>query len=80
MFILLSYTSQNHLAGDGTAHSGLGPTSNINQKNAPQISLQASLMEAFFSVEVLSSQVTLVCVKLTRLFVCLFVCFLIVCM
>lgn len=32
---LLSYSNQNHLSGDGTAHSELGaPTSVLNQKNS----------------------------------------------
>ena len=43
----LSLTSQDHLPGNGTAHSGLGfPTSIANQEHLP--CLQAHLMEAFF--------------------------------
>ena len=45
----LSLTRQDHLPGNGTAHSGLGfPTSIANQEHLPQPCLQAHLMEAFF--------------------------------
>jgi hypothetical protein len=56
LLTLLSYTTQEYFLrhrewnGGSTTHSGLGPlTSIINQENALQSCLQASLMEAFFS-------------------------------
>jgi len=46
----LSYAAQDYLPKDGTTHSALGPplTSIINQENASQLCLQASLMEFVF--------------------------------
>lgn len=45
---LLSYSTQDHLTRSGTTHHRLGPlTSLINKENAPQVCLQANLMELF---------------------------------
>ena len=73
---LLAHSSASHSSGflitprGGTTHSGLGPPTNptsvINQENAPQTQLQASLMVEFVSGEGPSSQVTLACVELTK--------------
>lgn len=55
----------NHLPRAGTNHSGLG--SPINQENTPQMHPLANLMEAP-KYMVISSQVTLVGVKLTKIY------------
>ena len=54
----LSYRTQYHQPSDGPTHDGLGPPPSItNLENA----LQSHLMEAFFSVEAPSFQITLLC-------------------
>lgn len=60
---LAFYTAQKHLTGSGTTHSGLcPPTSIINQENG----LPGYSDGSIFSINVPSSQMTLVCVKLTK--------------
>ena len=45
---LVSYSTQDHLPRDSTAHSEMGPpTSLINQENVPQACSQVNLLEAF---------------------------------
>lgn len=68
MFRLLSYTTEDHLSRGGTSHSGRGPPISIlSQENAPQLCPRVNLMETIPQVRVLlESQVTLVCVKLTK--------------
>ena len=57
---LLSYTVQDHRPRGATAHTILGvPTSTVNQENAPQMVLQASLWMQQFRVH-------LGCIKLTK--------------
>jgi hypothetical protein len=52
---LLSHRNQNHQPWEGSTHNRLGPHSSItNLKNSPN-----------FTVEVLSSQMTIACIKLT---------------
>lgn len=63
---LVSYTTQDHLPGDGTTGCGPGsPISVSKQKNVPQKHPGANLMVAVSSTEILSSQVTVSCVRLT---------------
>lgn len=55
------------LPGNGTTHSGLEPpTLTTNQEHVPQTCLQTNLMEAFSSVEVPSSPMTLAYIELTK--------------
>ena len=59
---LFSFKTQNHQPRNGHTHNGLGPPPLItNSKNA----LQLDLMEAFFSINVPSLQITPACIKLT---------------
>lgn len=65
-----------HLAGlykpgpptwGGSTHSALGPPASImNQENDPQTRPQANTIEALPQLGVPSSQITLICVKLTK--------------
>lgn len=64
LFILLSYTTWDHLPGGGTSHSGLGPLPHQSSiKKMPYGGLLVNLMEAFFSIKIPSSQMP--CVQLT---------------
>ena len=62
---LISYITQTISSGEALLTSGLGPPpSIINEGNVSQSYLQANLVWTF-SLEVLSSRMTLACVKLT---------------
>lgn len=64
---LLLYTAWNYLPRDGSAYSGLRPPmSIINQEDAPIALPKGNLMGDVFSIEFLSSQMTLACVMLTK--------------
>ena len=64
---LLSYITQDHLPRDGTAHSGLSPpTPIINQEKGSPAMPTGQSDGGMFSVEVLSSQMTMACVELTK--------------
>lgn len=58
---------QEHQLGAVTARAELGPpTSIINQECVPQACPQENLMGAFFSIDIISFQMTsIACVKLT---------------
>lgn len=61
-----SYTPQGHLPKGGTAYNEQGPcTSIIHQSIAPSWLCTGQSYAGIFSVEALSSQMILVCVKLT---------------
>lgn len=63
---LLSYITQDELLRDNSTHSGLSnPISITNQENAPQYAHRHSDW-CNFSIELPSTQVTLVFVKLTK--------------
>lgn len=66
---LLAYspTTQAHLPRNGIKHSGQGPPKSvINQENASTDMYAGKSSKGSFSVEVPFSQITLVCVKLTK--------------
>lgn len=66
-FILLSYTTQNHLPRDGTTHSSLGlPHINHESRKCPTDMPIGQFGGGKSLIEVHSSQGTIVCVKLTK--------------
>ena len=64
---LLPNTMQGHFS-TSTVNSRLdSPKTIINQQNASQTCLQANLMEVFSPLKIPFFQMTLVCVKLTKI-------------
>ena len=63
---LLSYTTQDHIPRDGTAHSGLGLPHQPSSKHSPTGLAMCQSDEGTFSSGVLPTQKTLACTKLTK--------------